>query len=125
MTRLLTLKKMYEQLSTITKKYGSAFYLQQSMHPFSTETNEALNYSQACVTPKSKSFHESYTFHFRHAITIGVHNWGFSKWWRSVFGTIGIICSQGFLGHLAVVQKKRGRWKQYCGDVNVKRRRAY
>ena len=35
------------------------------------------------------------------------------------------MCSQGFQDHLAVVQKKRGRWKLYRGKVDVKRRRAY
>ena len=65
--------KMYSQLAAITKKYGTASYLRQSMHPFNTQSNEALNFSQACLTPKSKSFHESFTFHHRHAIVVGVH----------------------------------------------------
>ena len=57
-------KKNYEQLSTIAKKYGTTFYLLQSMHPFNTQSNKALNYSQACLTPKSKSFHETMSFHY-------------------------------------------------------------
>lgn len=118
-------KKMYEQLSEITHKYGNEYYLKQSMHPFTTQTNEALNYSQACVTPKSKSFHESYTFHYRHAITIGCHNWGFLKFWTSVFDSLGIIYSQAFQHHLAVVEKKRIRWKGFHQKNEVKKRRAY
>ena len=35
--------KIHEQLSNIANVYGSAFYLRQSMHNFSTQTNEALN----------------------------------------------------------------------------------
>ena len=70
---------MYDQLKAITDKYGSAFYLKQSKHPFNTQTNEALNQSQACQTPKNKVFHSSKAFHHRHAIMVGTHNWGFKR----------------------------------------------
>ena len=70
-------KKLFEQIQEITTKYGSEFYLRQSLHPFDTQTNEALNYSQSCLTPKCKVFHTSKAFHYRHAITVGCHNWGF------------------------------------------------
>ena len=99
-------KKMYEQLSEITKKYSQAFYLLQSMHSFTTQTNEALNYSQACVTPKAKSFHESLAIQYRHAITIGCHNWGFNKYWSSCLDAIGITYSQSFQHHLSSIEKK-------------------
>ena len=118
-------KKMYGQLSSITKKYGSAFYIQQSMHTFDTQSNKALNQSQACLTPKNKSFHETRAFEYRHGIVVGTHNWGHLKYWTSVFDHLGVPYSTFFTDHLNNVDKKRKRWKDYHGKTNVKRRRAH
>ena len=52
-------KKIYTQLKEIVDVYGGEFYLWQSMHPFNTQTNEALNQAQAMLTPKAKVFHQS------------------------------------------------------------------
>ena len=100
-------KKNYEQLSKITTKYGNEFYLRQSMHPFDTQTNEALNNSQAMVTPKAKVFHETRAFHYRHAIVVGTHNWGHKKFWTSVFDEAGIKYSTAFVSYLESVDKKK------------------
>ena len=50
-------KKIYDQLKEVVNMYGNKFYLRQSMHGFSTQTNEALNQSQVMLTPKAKIFH--------------------------------------------------------------------
>ena len=118
-------EKMYNDLFAITNKYGSKFFLRQSMHPFNTQTNEALNHSQACLTPKSKAFHESRAFHYRHAICIGSHNWGVFKFWTQVFSHMGIPFSQSFTDHLMRVCNRRARWKKFHGEQSVKRRRAF
>ena len=62
-------QKIYRQLTEITEKYGSASYLIQSNHPFTTQTNEALNRSQSKLTPKDKVFHTTKAFEHRHAIS--------------------------------------------------------
>ena len=80
-------EKLFKQIEEITSKYGSEFFLRQSMHPFSTQTNEALNRSQSCLTPKDKLFHSSPSFHYRNSIMVGCHNWGFDKFWLKVFTT--------------------------------------
>ena len=67
-------KKIYDQVKVVVDKYGGEFYLRQSMHPFNTDINEALNRAQAMLTPKAKVFHESLSFHYRHAIVVGSHN---------------------------------------------------
>lgn len=51
--------------------------LKYSIHPCHTQTNEAINNSQACITPKSKAIRESQTFHYLHYIIIRTHNWGY------------------------------------------------
>ena len=85
--------KVYHQLNQIIEQYGSAFYLRQSMHNFTTQTNEALNNSQAVVTSKAKVLIESRSFHYRHAIVIGTHNWGTRKFWNNVFSQLSIATS--------------------------------
>ena len=95
------------------------------MHSFHTQTNEAKNRSQAGLTPKSKSFHESKSFHHRHAIMVGTHNWGFRKYWTQVFDAVEVPYSASFVAHLDRVVQRRQRWKEYHGKTEVKRRRAH
>ena len=95
------------------------------MHPHTTQTNEALNNSQAGLTPKSKSFHESKSFHYRHAIVIGTHNWGFRKYWSVVFNTLGVEYTQSFVNHLEMTDKRKLYWKTHHSKQEVKRRRGY
>jgi len=47
---------------------------------FITQTNEALNNSQAVVTPKVKFFHKTRSIHYCHAIVVSTHNWGHAKY---------------------------------------------
>ena len=117
--------KMYEDLSKITLKYGAAAYLIQSKHNFSTQINKSLNQAQACLTPKNKSFHESKSFHHRHAIVIGTHNWGHCRYWTSVFDALSIPFSQTFVNHLENVDQKKKKWKEYHSKTEVKRKRGY
>ena len=100
-------KKIHEQLSAIVDVYGGPFYLRQSMHHFTTQTNEALNQSQAMLTPKAKVFHESRSFHYRHAIVIGCHNWGVRKYWTSVFTQLGIAHTSHLISYLDIMDTKR------------------
>ena len=85
------------------------FFLNQSLHPFHTQTNEARNQAQAGLTPKAKSFHESMSFHYRHAIQVGTHNLGFRQFWTQVFDDIGVPYSQSFVDHLDRVVNRRKR----------------
>ena len=117
--------KIYEQLCEITNKYGSEFYLQQSMHTFTTQTNEALNHSQAMITPKAKVFHKSRSYHYHNAIVIGTHNWGHTKLWTTVFDQAGVSYSKHFITMLERIDKGKVLQKAYHSNPDTKRRRAY
>ena len=118
-------KATYEQMKSITEKYGSAFYLEQSMHTFTTQTNEALNQSQSCLTPKNKVFHSSKAFYYRHAIMVGMHNWGIKKYWQEVFNTIGVQYTTQLVNHLDRVTKVKQKNKERKQSQDVKRKRAF
>ena len=117
--------KIYRQLNQIIEQYGNAFYLRQSIHNFTPQTNEALNSSQEVVAPKAKVFHESRSFHYCHAIVIGTHNWGTRKFWTTVFSHLGIAPSQIFLSYLNKVGRKKSIQKAYHLNVATKQRRAH
>ena len=87
--------------------------------------NEALNQSQVRVTPKSKVFHESMSFHYRDANVIGCHNWGYEQCWSEYYSSLGIMCSPSFAAFLQRVEKKRKRYKEHIEKAEVKRRRAH
>ena len=75
-------ENIHEQLEAITDKYGSKSFLLQSIFSFNMQSNEALNYSQACITPKAKSSHESSSFNYQHAIVVACRNWEIVKFGR-------------------------------------------
>ena len=118
-------EKMYHQVLAVTEKYGSHSYLEQSHHKFNTQTNEALNNGQVVLTPKSKVFHSSKAFHYRDAIVIGTHNWGFSKYWLRTFDCVGVRYTNLLADHLKRVQIKRESDKVRKKRPEVKRKRAH
>lgn len=117
--------KIYCDLQKITEKYGSEFFLMQSLHPFNTQTNESLNQSQAMLTPKNKMFHSTKAFHHRHSIMIGSHNWGFRRYWEETFAELGIKISDKFSQFLQRVDDSRKRNKETKGKTEVKRKRKF
>lgn len=117
--------KLYRQIGGITTKYGSEHYLDQSRHPFHTQSNEAIHQSQSTLTPKNKVFHSSRSFHYRNAITICTHNDGFNHFWFKVFSELCIPVSRLFVRFADKVSDKRERWKRWHSTTDVKRRRAY
>ena len=106
-------------------KYGSEFYLLQSMHTFTTQTNEVLNISHAVVILKEKVLHETSSFHYRHAIVVAIHNWGHDKYWTSVFDAVGISYSKHFVTFLERTNRKKALQKTYHMKTDTKRRRVY
>ena len=117
--------KIYHDLQQIINKYGSEFFLKQSMHPFSTQTNEALNQSQAALTPKNKVFHTTKAFHYRHSILVGTHNWGYRRFWEETFNEVGIKLSNTFCLFLQRVEDTRKRHKVTKTKQETKRKRKH
>ena len=89
------------------------------------QTNKASNQSQARVTPKSRVFHESMAFQYQNANVIGIHNWGYNRWWHEVYSSTGISCSGSFSLHLDRVKRKKRRVKENSEKLEVKQRRAH
>ena len=118
-------KKIYDQLHAITSKYGNEHYLRQSRHAFNTQTNEALNQSQARVTPKSRVFHKSKAFHYWHANVVGCHNFGYKRYWLAHYTSLGIFCSASFVRFLERVENRKKRVKANSERPEVKRKRAH
>ena len=115
----------YTQLKEITEKYGSPFFLEQSRHSFNTQTNEALNQSKEMLTPNNKVFHASKSFHYRHAIMVGTHNWGYKRYWQEVFDSIGVSYNVLLVNHLDRVVETKSRNKSRKQMQDVKRKRAF
>ena len=103
--KVCTEKAVHEQMKSITEKYGSAFFLEQRLHPFNTQTNETFNQSQSCLTSKNKVFHSRKAFYYHHAIMVGMHNWGYKRYWQEVFNTTGVHYTTQLVNHLDRVTK--------------------
>ena len=90
-----------------------------------TQTNEALNNSQASVTPKSKVFHTSPSFSYRHAITVGTHNMGYRRYWTDTFDRVGVRYSTMFENHLERADRKKEQVRARQRKKETKRKRAH
>ena len=115
--------KIYQSLKEITCKYGSPIYLKQRMP--NTQTNEALNQSQAALTPKNKVFHSSKSFHYRHAIMVGTHKFGYRRFWETTFNKIGIKLTDQFRTFLQRIEMNKKRKNERKCNTDVKRRRKH
>lgn len=117
-------QKIYIQLNEIVKLYGNKFCLNQRMHPFNTQTNEALMQAQDILTPNAKI-----STNVAHFITDMQLYLG---------STIGAPASSGptyfvrlesfvpfFLSHLDQVDRKNRIQKVYHARVDTKRSRAH
>ena len=82
-------EKKYQDIADVTKN-TEVIFLRRSMPPFNTQTKEALNQNQACITPKPESFHGSKYFHYCHDIVVRTHNWGCRKYWTQVFNSLDV-----------------------------------
>ena len=69
-------------------------------------------------------FHESAPFLYRNAICIGIHNYDYKKYWKSIFDSVGILCSPTMLKHLSKVEATQARWKKHHSKVAKKKEKA-
>ncbi len=83
-------EKTYLQLKQVFDQYGSPSMMAQCNHPYSTQTNEALNNAVANVAPKTVCYSRTLSLNYRIALVIGIHNMGHVEYLRALFNVNGV-----------------------------------
>lgn len=82
--------KIYLQLKQVFDQYGSPSMMAHCYHPYSTQTNEALNNAVANVAPKTVCYSGTLSLNCRIALVIGIHNMGHVEYLRALFNVNGV-----------------------------------
>jgi len=117
-------EKTYLQLKQVFDQYANPSMMAQCNHPFSTQTNEALNNAVANVAPKTVCYSGTISLTCRIALVVGIHNMGHVHYLQSLFDVIGCTMTP-ILETFFIKKTIRKEYKQnYVNKVEVKARRS-
>ena len=77
-------KNLYDQLVSIIAKINTLEIMVKSLHDANSQINEEFNQSFTRYAPKNKHLSSSECLQIRLYVAVGVHNYGFAKFWKSV-----------------------------------------
>ena len=69
-------KKLYQQILNVYEPFTTAKRLQESLHPFDTQGNEAMNASISKYVPKTKTYGMTISLTNRVIVCAGISNLG-------------------------------------------------
>ena len=115
--------ELYNEIRKAYEKYQTPERLRESLHPYDTQSNEAMNQSVSKYAPKNKSYGASMSLATRVSVAIGVFNLGHYQYWLEVYHHLGLCMSQTLSDHLKkkdeAIAKKRENQKKL--SVKIKR----
>ena len=116
--------RLYTQLQEALAEFQTPERLEESAHPFDTQTNEAMNTAVAKYAPKHKTYATSTSLKNRVNIAVGVQVWGYEKFWVSVFDFLGISVTNKMLQYLTSQDRSCFKLQQRKKDPTQKLKRA-
>jgi hypothetical protein len=118
-------KPIYVALQKVLEKHLKDGYVQQLMHEFNSQKNEAMNSAIAKVAPKDLTFSTTKSLSFRIAVAVGLDSIGWDGYVAQVIAAINpLVATDDVLAQfLELRQKRKCYWKtrQERADVRVKR----
>ena len=102
--------KTYETISSTYQKFITEERLRQLHHPWSTQSNEALNRSVSSLAPKDRTFSKTESLQTRVAIAAAIKNVGHERFWEIIFKRLHISFDQNirkFLRSLDIQREKQ------------------
>ena len=92
--------ELYTQMSAVYQPYIKEEMLEMLRHPWSTQTNEAMNQSVAAYAPKGKTFSLTDSLDTRVSIAGSIQIVGYFKFWDQVFRKLNIVMDPNLRKHL-------------------------
>ena len=99
--------------------------LLESIHPWSTQLNEALNHIVAKYAPKDRTYSTTMSLQNRISIVVGIHNCGHLEFWTEVFSNLRMNVNKDLVNNLSQQDntKERKRKHNEKRETKIKRRR--
>ena len=117
-------KQVYEQLLTLYKPYITPEALKMIAHPFSTQTNKAMNKSVSAFAPKGKTFSRTESLDTRVGMAGAIQVLGYEVFWDKVFTIFGLILDDNLRLYLRSLQRKKERKREIARSKTGKSRRS-
>ena len=117
-------RALYEQMVEAYEPYIRTERLLESMHPFHTQINVALNSIISKYAPKDRTYSSNMSLANRIAIVIGIHNDGHYSFWNQVFDSLGLPMSDDLAKNLRRKDETKRVRKEYNERKEVKLRRV-
>lgn len=87
--------------------------LQESLHNYSTQKNEAMNISVAKYAPKTRTYSTTMALTNRIMIAIGTCNFGYVTFWQRVFLDLGLTMNTDTESFLIAKDNQHTYQKKY------------
>jgi hypothetical protein len=101
-------------------QYANVSMMAQCKHPFSMQTNKALNNAIANVAPQTVCYSGTISLHFRISLIIGIHNMGHVQYLTTLFNAIRVTMTP-FLYRFFLQKSIQKEYKQsYVNKLEVK-----
>ena len=117
-------KKLYHQLLKVYEPFTTAKRLQESLHPFDTQGNEAMNASISKYAPKTKTYGMTISLTNRVMVCAGINNLGAENYWNSVYSSLELDMGNETTSFLRSQDQNRGYKKHYQSLTRVKIKRV-
>ena len=93
--------------------YTTPERLLESIYPWSTQLNEALNHIVAKYAPKDRTYSTTMSLHNRISIVIGIHNCGHLDFWSEVFSKFKMNLNKDLVNNLSQQDNTKKRKRKY------------
>ena len=104
-------------MKAIFERFKTDEALEQCLHMWCTQLNEAMNTCVAKYAPKGKTYCSSLSLSNRICIAIGVQNLGFFEFWDRIFDLLDLASGDDFTNHLKKKDKNKKRKQEYESEL--------
>ena len=115
--------ELLEQIREAYYPYITPERLLESLHPFDTQLNEALNNVIARYAPKNRTYGMTMSLTYRIFMVVGIHNLGHYRFWLEVFNLLGLDMSSDLKENLQRLDKRKVWKREYEGKPEIKSKR--
>jgi hypothetical protein len=116
--------EVYEELLTLYKPYITEEALRMLAHPYSTQSNEAMNKSVSCFSPKGKTFSRTESLDTRVGIAGGIQVLGYELFWQEIFQEFNMTLDDSLRAFLRNLQKRKDAKNKLARSKAGKSRRS-
>ena len=115
--------ELLEQIREAYFPYITPERLLESLHPFDTQLNEALNNVIARYAPKNRTYGTTMSLSYRIFMVTGIHNLGHYRFWHEVFVLLGLDMPTDIKENLQRLDKRKIWKREYEGRTEIKSKR--